>query len=123
MLYNFVVNDPGIVQKVKNITQLSNLRQMLPFERFFEVNGTVCETVKSKSKDDSKYCELVERNFYKYKVTETLIKETKLWNYFLVNTILVAIGLLTNFICLVVFIHSKYLIPKMGNFADYCSFT
>lgn len=97
-------------------SQPLNLRAMFPFESFFDVNETACVELEKKSLEDRGYCGRPLRfGFISFKLDDTLIKETNLWNYFILNTVLCALGLFTNIVCLAVFIHSKYLMPKMGN--------
>ncbi len=65
------------------------------------------------------YCEQTGQKFYKSQLQQVLIKNTNIWDYFLINTIISAFGIFTNVVCLAVFIHSKYLMPKMGNVWNY----
>ncbi len=102
-----------------NESNVEYLRSNLPFESFFDINESACESIKIKSKNDSTYCELTDRKFYKNKLTEVLITTTELWDYFVLNTIVCSLGIFTNTFCLVVFFHSKYHMPKMGKLFNY----
>lgn len=61
-----------------------------------------------------KNCSRIEDDHFKFNVQKMLIKETKLWNYFALKLALVILGIITNSVCLAVFIHSKYINPIMG---------
>lgn len=89
---------------------------MIQFRDFFtETDTEECEnTLKTLQADDSRHvCQEVDQKFYRFKVKETLINIADTWT-FTVSTVLIILGLITNSICLAVFIHSKYLLPKMG---------
>lgn len=97
-------------------SSLSALESILPFNEYFtEEDEQECERIKKNlvSEDSRAYCEVLDKEPYQEMLKEVIINVTQTWTFYL-NTALVLFGLLTNTASLVVFIHSKYPVPKIG---------
>lgn len=108
----------GRLKKISNKTINPSLIPQVYHEHGFYKNDSFCNK-HSKPKN----CFKLSNSMYQFQMKKFLIKDTKLWNYFAVRLFLIIVGIITNGICLAVFIHSKYINPIMGNRAQFITFS
>ncbi len=97
----------------------------MQFSSYFKSTDSkdcVVEINKFKGEASGKCEQIADKNLYHNLILRSLMKESDNWT-FIVYTVLIVLGLVTNSVCLAVFIHSKYLLPKMGNRESFILFT